>query len=216
MDRRAKRIKGDLLDEGVFEASLRGVTHLVHLAASVGVGQSMSNIVDYTRNNVMTAAVILETLSRRAHTVERSRRVIDVDLRRRRVPSALNRKSGGTAVAQPRTARGASLGAIDGWRRSDSHRDGRGETATALLDLRHQQTRSRGNVSRGGPHASNSDRSSALVQCVRLPSSAQQSVYRRCGDIYLSASQRSAAASLRRRAAEAGFRARRRRRQRVS
>ncbi|MGA8384814.1 MAG: NAD-dependent epimerase/dehydratase family protein, partial [Candidatus Cybelea sp.] len=28
VDRRAKRIKGDLLDEGVFEASLRGVTHL--------------------------------------------------------------------------------------------------------------------------------------------------------------------------------------------
>jgi dTDP-L-rhamnose 4-epimerase len=71
VDGRAKRIKGDLLDEGVFEASLRGVTHLVHLAASVGVGQSMTNIVDYTRNNVMTAAVILETLSQRGHTVER-------------------------------------------------------------------------------------------------------------------------------------------------
>ena len=68
---RAKRIKGDLLDEGVFEKSIEGVTHLAHLAASVGVGQSMTNIVDYTRNNVMTAAVILETLSRRPHTIER-------------------------------------------------------------------------------------------------------------------------------------------------
>jgi dTDP-L-rhamnose 4-epimerase len=71
LDLRAKRIKGDVLDEGVFEAALLGVTHLVHLAASVGVGQSMTNIVDYTRNNVMTAAVILETLSQRPHTVER-------------------------------------------------------------------------------------------------------------------------------------------------
>lgn len=71
LDRRAKRINGDILDDGVFEASLRGITHLVHLAASVGVGQSMTNIVDYTRNNVMTAAVMLETLSRRPHTVER-------------------------------------------------------------------------------------------------------------------------------------------------
>ena len=71
LDRRARRIKGDVLDDGVFEASLRGVTHLVHLAASVGVGQSMTDIVDYTRNNVMTAAVILETLSRRPHTVQR-------------------------------------------------------------------------------------------------------------------------------------------------
>jgi dTDP-L-rhamnose 4-epimerase len=71
LDQRAKRIRGDVLDEGVFEESLYGITHLVHLAASVGVGQSMTNIVDYTRNNVMTAAVMLEALSRRPHTVER-------------------------------------------------------------------------------------------------------------------------------------------------
>lgn len=71
LDLRAKRIKGDLIDEGVFESSLRGITHLVHLAASVGVGQSMTNIVDYTQNNTMTAAVMLETLSRRPHRVER-------------------------------------------------------------------------------------------------------------------------------------------------
>ena len=71
LDPRARRIRGDLLDEGVFEAALEGVTHLAHLAASVGVGQSMTNIVDYTRNNVMTAAVILETLSRKPHAIER-------------------------------------------------------------------------------------------------------------------------------------------------
>jgi dTDP-L-rhamnose 4-epimerase len=71
LDRRAKRIHGDIIDEGVFAASLRGITHLVHLAASVGVGQSMTNIVDYTRNNVMTAATMLEVLSQRRHTVER-------------------------------------------------------------------------------------------------------------------------------------------------
>src|SRR5260370_6669504 len=68
---RAKRIKGDLLDEGVFEKSIEGVTHLAHLAASVGVGQSMTNIVDYTRNNVMTAAIMLEVLSRKPHTIGR-------------------------------------------------------------------------------------------------------------------------------------------------
>jgi dTDP-L-rhamnose 4-epimerase len=60
---KARRIKGDLLDDGVFEESLKGVTHIVHLAASVGVGQSMTNIVDYTRNNVMSAAIMLEVLS---------------------------------------------------------------------------------------------------------------------------------------------------------
>lgn len=71
LDRRARRIRGDILDEGVFEVALEGVTHLAHLAASVGVGQSMTNIVDYTRNNVMAAAVMLEVLSQKPHTVER-------------------------------------------------------------------------------------------------------------------------------------------------
>lgn len=67
----ARRIRGDILDDGVFERALGGVTHLCHLAASVGVGQSMTSIVDYTRNNVMGAAVVLETLSRVPHTVQR-------------------------------------------------------------------------------------------------------------------------------------------------
>src|SRR5207344_2720316 len=43
LDRKARRIRGNLLDDGVFEASLEGITHIVHLAASVGVGQSMTN-----------------------------------------------------------------------------------------------------------------------------------------------------------------------------
>ena len=71
LNKGAKRIKGNLLDEGVFENALKGVSHLAHLAASVGVGQSMTDIIDYTRNNVMTAAIILEVLSKGDHTVER-------------------------------------------------------------------------------------------------------------------------------------------------
>jgi dTDP-L-rhamnose 4-epimerase len=67
----ARRIRGNLLDPGSFERALEGVTHLAHLAASVGVGQSMTNIVAYTRNNVMSAAVMLEALSRCRHSVER-------------------------------------------------------------------------------------------------------------------------------------------------
>ncbi|WP_378943071.1 NAD-dependent epimerase/dehydratase family protein [Mesorhizobium sp. ANAO-SY3R2] len=61
---KARRIKGNILDGGVFENALDGITHLAHLAASVGVGQSMTNIVEYTRNNVMGAAVVLEALSK--------------------------------------------------------------------------------------------------------------------------------------------------------
>lgn len=71
LDRRARRIRGNILDDGVFEASLSGITHLAHLAASVGVGQSMTNIVDYTRNNTLAAAVMLEVLSRGNHRLRR-------------------------------------------------------------------------------------------------------------------------------------------------
>jgi dTDP-L-rhamnose 4-epimerase len=71
LNRRARRIKGAILDDGLFASSLTGVTHLVHLAASVGVGQSMTNIVDYTRNNVLSSALILQVLSDHPHTVER-------------------------------------------------------------------------------------------------------------------------------------------------
>lgn len=71
LDRRARRIKGDILDDGVFESSLQGITHLVHLAASVGVGQSMTDIVGYTRNNTMAAAIMLDVLSKGGHTVKR-------------------------------------------------------------------------------------------------------------------------------------------------
>jgi len=67
----ARRIRGNILDDGVFESALTGITHLAHLAASVGVGQSMTNIVDYTRNNTMAAAIMLEVLSRTEHSVKR-------------------------------------------------------------------------------------------------------------------------------------------------
>lgn len=71
LNRAARRIRGDILDDGVFEASLQGVTHLAHLAASVGVGQSMTSIAEYTRNNTLGAAIILDVLARTDHSVRR-------------------------------------------------------------------------------------------------------------------------------------------------
>src|SRR3989338_1202451 len=68
---KARKIKADILSPNVFEKALEGVTHLVHLAASVGVGQSMVHIVDYTRNNTLAAAVILESLAKGKRTIER-------------------------------------------------------------------------------------------------------------------------------------------------
>lgn len=71
LNKKAIRIRGNILEDGVFERSLDGVTHLAHLAASVGVGQSMTNIVDYTRNNTMAAAIMLEVLSKGNHGIQR-------------------------------------------------------------------------------------------------------------------------------------------------
>ena len=68
---KARRLRGNILQDGVFEGALQGATHLVHLAASVGVGQSMTDIVDYTRNNALSAAVMLEALTRGGHRVRR-------------------------------------------------------------------------------------------------------------------------------------------------
>lgn len=65
------KIKADILSPKTIEKALEGVTHLVHLAASVGVGQSMSEIVNYTRNNTLATAVILETLAKGQHKIER-------------------------------------------------------------------------------------------------------------------------------------------------
>ncbi|MEO5866839.1 MAG: NAD-dependent epimerase/dehydratase family protein [Sphingomonas sp.] len=67
----ARRIHGTVLDEALVASALDGITHLVHLAASVGVGQSMTDIVDYTRNNAVGAATILQVLSQGKHHVRR-------------------------------------------------------------------------------------------------------------------------------------------------
>ena len=71
LDPQIERVRGTLADPDQVKAALAGITHLVHLAASVGVGQSMTNIVDYTRNNTLGAATLLQTLRDGGHVVER-------------------------------------------------------------------------------------------------------------------------------------------------
>ncbi len=64
LDRRVRRLRGDVCDPEDVAAALDGVDQVAHLAASVGVGQSMTQIVDYTRVNALGAAVVLEAVSR--------------------------------------------------------------------------------------------------------------------------------------------------------
>lgn len=66
-----ERMYGNVLDIDTVRHALQGIDYVVHMAASVGVGQSMTNILDYTRNNEVGAAVLLQVLSERKHTVRR-------------------------------------------------------------------------------------------------------------------------------------------------
>jgi dTDP-L-rhamnose 4-epimerase len=53
---------GDVGDAEIVDRALEGVDRVVHLAAAVGVGQSMYEIARYTQKNTMATAVFLERL----------------------------------------------------------------------------------------------------------------------------------------------------------
>ncbi len=57
-------IRGDVRDPEAMEAALRGIDGVVHLAAEVGVGQSMYEIARYVGVNDLGTAVLLEQLTR--------------------------------------------------------------------------------------------------------------------------------------------------------
>ncbi|MCU1504735.1 MAG: galE2 [Ilumatobacteraceae bacterium] len=57
-------VRGDVRDADVVERALAGVDRVVHLAARVGVGQSMYEIAEYTSVNAVGTAVLLEALLR--------------------------------------------------------------------------------------------------------------------------------------------------------
>jgi dTDP-L-rhamnose 4-epimerase len=61
--------KADLRDRSQVEAAVQGVDAVIHLAAAVGVGQSMYEICRYTSMNAGATAVLCEALI--AHPVER-------------------------------------------------------------------------------------------------------------------------------------------------
>ena len=65
MNKEVERIEGDVRDRAAVESALKGVTHVCHLAAAVGVGQSMYDIERYIDINTRGTAVLLEALSKR-------------------------------------------------------------------------------------------------------------------------------------------------------
>src|ERR1700712_5745239 len=61
----AEVVRGDVRDKAVVEQALDGVEGVVHLAAEVGVGQSMYEIARYVGVNDLGTAVLLEQLIRK-------------------------------------------------------------------------------------------------------------------------------------------------------
>ena len=64
-------IHGDVRDADAVKRALDGVNRVVHLAAAVGVGQSMYEIVDYTSSNALGFAVVLEAAAEARDRIEK-------------------------------------------------------------------------------------------------------------------------------------------------
>lgn len=62
---------GDVRNSAQIEAALKGVDHIVHFAAQVGVGQSMYEIVKYVDHNTAGTAVLLELLASRKYPIKK-------------------------------------------------------------------------------------------------------------------------------------------------
>ncbi|MGE3957177.1 MAG: NAD-dependent epimerase/dehydratase family protein [Vicinamibacterales bacterium] len=69
LDPDVELITGDVRDRAVVDRALHGVDLVFHLAAQVGVGQSMYQLCDYTSTNIGGTATLLEALI--ARPVER-------------------------------------------------------------------------------------------------------------------------------------------------
>lgn len=67
----AELVVGDMRDPDAVNRSLRDVDVVFHLAAAVGVGQSMYRVSDYTATNTLGTAHLLQTLIDREMTLDR-------------------------------------------------------------------------------------------------------------------------------------------------
>src|SRR4051812_21144395 len=61
----AELVVGDVRDAAAVRRALAGVDLVVHLAARVGVGQSMYEIAEYTSVNTLGTATLLEAIAER-------------------------------------------------------------------------------------------------------------------------------------------------------
>jgi dTDP-L-rhamnose 4-epimerase len=65
VDPRAEHVVGDVRDADTVERALRGVDHVSHQAAKVGLGTDIGDIADYAAHNDLGTAVLLRALAQR-------------------------------------------------------------------------------------------------------------------------------------------------------
>ncbi|MFN8625145.1 MAG: NAD-dependent epimerase/dehydratase family protein [Candidatus Binatia bacterium] len=71
LPREVERLRGDVSDPDIWREALRGVEVVYHLAAEVGVGQSMYEIARYMNANAMGTAHLLQALVRGKRSLQK-------------------------------------------------------------------------------------------------------------------------------------------------
>ena len=163
-----------------------GVDRVVHLAAAVGVGQSMYEIAGYVVEHDGDRDASSSGSSRSSTPpVTPRRRVVDVDLRRGRVRVHRARRAWRRAHGLRQQLARARLGAHVPrcGRRAAARRHARDQAADPDVDLRDHEARPRGAVPRRRHRVLDSDRRAPLLQRLRAGTGAVESVHRRGGDL---------------------------------
>ncbi|HSH44500.1 MAG TPA: NAD-dependent epimerase/dehydratase family protein, partial [Longimicrobiales bacterium] len=96
----AELLRGDVRDRGALEEALDGVDVVYHLAAAVGVGQSMYRIAPYTAVNSLGTANLLQALVDR----QRKPRLVVASSMSIYGEGRYRRRDGGTPGVSTRTA----------------------------------------------------------------------------------------------------------------
>lgn len=71
LNKKAELMVGDVRDREKLKEAINGIDVIFHLAASVGVAQSMYEIVKYTESNTMGGATILDLIANEKHNIRK-------------------------------------------------------------------------------------------------------------------------------------------------
>lgn len=71
LNKKAQFLKGDVTSREDWEKALEKIDVVIHFGAAVGVGQSMYQVEHYVKSNSLGAAILLDILANKKHTVKK-------------------------------------------------------------------------------------------------------------------------------------------------